>query len=96
MNKQPKNDFDKERSFLQERIRQAKLSFNVLLGATILTGLISFAGVYLLLSGRISEGSITSTGGLLSNVAFAKLAKDANERLDQAMKEDKNSTNTDI
>ncbi len=81
------NDFDQERSFLQERIRQAKLSFNVLLGATVLSGVVSFAGVYFLLSGQVSEGSITTTGGLLSNVAFAKLAKDANDRLDRAMKE---------
>lgn len=84
---QQNNDFDQERSFLQERIRQAKLAFNALLLATVLSSVVSFAGVYLLLSGQVSEGSITSTGGLLSNVAFAKLAKDANDRLDQVMKE---------
>lgn len=81
MMNQQKNGFDQEHSFLQERIRQAKLSFDALLLTTVLSGVVSFAGVYFLLSGRVSEGSIISTGGLLSNVAFAKLAKDANDRI---------------
>lgn len=81
------NPNNSQQNYLQERIRQAKLAFNALLGATVLSGIIGFAGVGVLLSGQVSEGAITSTGGLLSNVAFAKLAKDANDRLDQVMKE---------
>ncbi|MBD2773738.1 TRADD-N-associated membrane domain-containing protein [Iningainema tapete] len=82
------NDFNRETSFLKERIRQAKLAFNVFLGATVLSGAVSFTGVYLILSGQVSSGTMTSAGGLVSNVAFAKLAKDANDRLDKAMEED--------
>ncbi|MEM7725502.1 MAG: hypothetical protein AAF208_03920 [Cyanobacteria bacterium P01_A01_bin.45] len=81
------NEFNPNNSFLQERIRQASLAFNVLLGATVLSGIVSFTGVGLLLSGQVSEGTITSIGGVISNVAFAKMAKDANDRLDKAMKE---------
>lgn len=82
------NEFNPDNSFLQERIRQARLAFNVLLGATVLSGIISFTGVGLLFSNRLSEGTITSIGGLISNAAFAKMAKDANDRLDKAMKEE--------
>jgi len=81
------SNFNAETSFLQERIRQAKLAFNVLLGATVTSGAIAFTGVYFLISGHVSEGTITSTGGLISNVAFATLAKDANDRLDKAMQD---------
>ncbi len=81
------NEFNPNNSFLQERIRQARLAFNVLLGATVLSGIVSFTGVGLLLSGQVSEGTITTIGGLISNAAFAKMAKDANDRLDRAMKE---------
>ncbi len=86
MSNQP-NEFNPNNSYLQERIRQARLAFNVLLGATVLSGTVSFTGVYLLFLDRISEGTITSIGGLISNVAFVKMAKDVNDRLDKAMKE---------
>ena len=82
------NEFNPSNSYLQERIRQAKLAFNLLLGATVLSGIGSFAGVGLLLSKQVSEGTTTSVGGLISNVAFAKMAKDSNDRLDKAMKEE--------
>ena len=82
------NEFNPNNSFLQERIRQTRLAFNVLLGATVLSGIVSFTGVGLLLSDRVSEGTITSIGGLISNVAFAKMAQDANDRLDKAMEEE--------
>lgn len=87
MMNQQKNPLDQEHIFLKERIRQAKLSFDALLLATVLTGAVSFAGIYFLLSGQVSKGSLTSIGGFISNVAFVKLAKDANDRLDRVMKE---------
>lgn len=82
------HEFNPSNSYLQERIRQARLAFNLLLGATVLSGIVSFTGVGLLLSKQVSQGTITSIGGLISNVAFAKMAKDANDRLDRAMKEE--------
>ncbi len=88
MTKNEPNEFNPNNSFVEERIRQARLAFNVLLGATVLSGIVSFTGVGLLLSDRVSEGTITSIGGLISNVAFAKMAKDANDRLDKAMEEE--------
>jgi hypothetical protein len=78
---------DTETRYLQMRIRHANIAFYLLLIATVSSSLVSLAGVGLLLSGRISQGTATTAGGLLSNVAFAKLAKDANDRLDRAIRE---------
>ncbi|NEO96279.1 MAG: hypothetical protein F6K56_41535 [Moorea sp. SIO3G5] len=84
---QPNKQFDPETSFLNERIRQAKLSFNLLVGATILSGIVGLAGAGLLISKQLSDGIVTTSVGLASNIAFVKLAKDANDRLDEAIRE---------
>jgi uncharacterized membrane protein len=74
-------------SFVLQNASKENTAFYLLLGATILSGIVSLAGVGLLLSHQESEGTVTTIGGLVSNLAFAKLAKDANDRLDQAMRE---------
>lgn len=79
------DNFNSDSSFLQERFRQANLAFNLLVCATALSSLVSFTGVGLLFLGRVSEGTVTTAAGLVSNVAFAKLAKDANDRFDRAI-----------
>ena len=80
-------NFDAETSYVQERIRQAKLSFNLLLGATIVSGIVSLTGVGLLMFNQLSEGTVTTAVGLASNITFVKLARDANNRLDEAIRE---------
>jgi hypothetical protein len=65
-----------------ERLRQAQLSFNLSLLAakiSVFTGLI---GAGLLLSGKLSEGSITTAISITSNVYCFKITKNANDRLD--------------
>ncbi|NEO36376.1 MAG: hypothetical protein F6J90_08610 [Moorea sp. SIOASIH] len=84
---QANKEFDPETRFLNERIRQAKLSFNLLVGATILSGIVGLAGAGLLISKQLSDGIVTTSVGLASNIAFVKLAKDANDRLDEAIRE---------
>ncbi|AOY79502.1 hypothetical protein BJP36_05790 [Moorena producens JHB] len=83
----PNKESDPETRFLNERIRQAKLSFNLLLGATIISGIVGLAGAGLLMSKKLPDGIVTTSVGLASNVAFVKLAKDANDRLDEAIRE---------
>jgi hypothetical protein len=75
----------------KEGLRQAKQSFDLAqqsfklaLVMTAMSALVSFVGVGLLLSGKASEGSVTTAGGLASSVAFLQLAKDASDRLDKA------------
>ncbi|KAM3112778.1 TRADD-N-associated membrane domain-containing protein [Phormidesmis sp. 146-33] len=71
---------------LQERLRQARLSFNAALIATSTSAVISVAGFFIMGSGNFWIGASTTTGGGLSSLVcahFLKLAKDANDRLDK-------------
>jgi hypothetical protein len=79
----PNSDSTIELIIAQERLRQARQSFNLALMTTTTCILISFAGVGLVLLGKANEGTITATGGLASTGYCLKLSKDANDRLDQ-------------
>ena len=71
---------------IKERLRQARLSFNIALSLTIISAIISVTGVGLLLSGKTSEGTATTAGGLTSqivSVGLLKMTQDSNERLDK-------------
>ena len=83
----PNKESDPETSFLNERIRQAKLSFNLLVYATVISGIVGLIGAGLLMSNKLSKGAVTTGLGLPSNIAFVKLAQDANDRLDEAIRE---------
>lgn len=76
-----------ELKIAQERLRQARYSFNLAVAATTVSFLVSILGGGLLLSNKASEGSIATAAGLFSSVGFVKLAKDANDRLDKLMSE---------
>lgn len=79
-----------ERDVIQERLRQAKFSFNVTLGLTIVSASISILGIGLLFSGKIPEGAVTTGSGLTSNivsVGLLKFTKETNDRLDLLAKE---------
>ena len=87
MNSQPHSNI--ELSIAQERLRQARYSFNVAMIAVTFSFCISLTGAGLLLSGKVPEGTITSTGGLASGVQCIQFAKDANDRLDKILAESK-------
>ena len=76
-----------EWSIAQERLRQARLSFNLALTATAISFSISLIGGGLLLSNKIPSGTITSAVGLVSSAGCLKFAKDANDRLDKILDE---------
>jgi CHASE2 domain-containing sensor protein len=76
-----------EKSIAQERLRQARHSFNLALSATAVSFCISLAGGVLLLTGKVPEGTFTSAGGLVSSVQCLKLAKESNDRLDKILAE---------
>ena len=71
-----------EWNIAQERLRQARLSFNLALSATAISFSISLIGGGLLLSNKISSGTITSAMGLVSSAGCLKFARDTNDRLD--------------
>ncbi|NEQ67720.1 MAG: hypothetical protein F6K21_19880 [Symploca sp. SIO2D2] len=75
---------------MTERLRQAHLSFNLAIGLAAIGGIVGMAGIILLFSGKVSEGTVTTAGGLASNIMSIrclKLAKDANDRLDKLAKD---------
>ena len=76
--------------YYQERLRQARIAFNFALGATATSALISFVGVLMVFTGNVPVGGGTTTGGAASGIVstrWLKLAKDANDRLDSAIRE---------
>ena len=75
-----------EKEILKERLRQARLSFNLSLSLTVVTSLTTAVYLGLLLSGQIPEPKSTAAGGLGSGIISASLltlTKNANDRLDQ-------------
>jgi hypothetical protein len=79
-----------ERDVIVERLRQARLSFNLVLLLTTMSAVISLIGVGFLFSGKVSEGAVTTAGGLTSNIVsvrLLKLTKEANDRLDRIAKD---------
>ncbi|MEO1146606.1 MAG: hypothetical protein AAFY26_13560 [Cyanobacteria bacterium J06638_22] len=74
-------------NIIQERLRQARLSFNLSLATTAISACISIVGAGLLLSGKLPEGSVTAAGGAVSSACCIRFAKDANDRLDQLLAE---------
>jgi len=70
----------------RERIRQAKMAFNVALGLMVIGILIIFTGIILLFLEKTSAGIVTSIVGTVTNViSFLtfRFSKEANDRLDQ-------------
>lgn len=76
-----------EMIIVKERLRQSRYSFNAALAAAVLSICISIVGAELLLSGKVPEGTVTTSSGMAVSVGCFKLAKDANDRLDRMTKE---------
>ena len=83
--KMPNPHSEIEFSIAQERLRQARRSSNLALIATALSACISFVGGGFMLSGKVSEGTVTAAGGMAASVRCIQLAKDANDRLDKIL-----------
>jgi hypothetical protein len=77
----------------QERLRQARWSFNLYFAFTGISGILSLIGVALLLKGCISQDKYATLGGVTLTVVSHRVMKhsrEANNRLDrlQANKND--------
>ncbi|MEO0768775.1 MAG: hypothetical protein AAFY72_04980 [Cyanobacteria bacterium J06649_4] len=83
----PTSNNDIEQRIAHERIRQARNTSNLALIATALSTLFGLVGATALFTGKIPEGSITTTVGLTSSLHCSRLAKDANDRLDKLIAE---------
>ena len=72
---------------IQERLRQARLSFNFAFATAAVYFCISLIGAGLLLYNKVPSGAITSAIALVSSVRYFKFAKEANDRLDKILNE---------
>ena len=92
-NSHSQDDFDRiiERLIIQERLRQATISFNIAIALILVSTILYVSGVGLLISGKISIGVATTAGGLTSNIVTVQLLglyKASNDRLDEVADED--------
>ena len=77
-----------ELSIAEERLRQARYSFNLGIFATATSFFISLVGAGILLSNNVPQGTVIAAVGLVSGVRCTKLANDANDRLDKILVEE--------
>jgi len=78
-----------EKLLIKERLRQARLSFNIALSLTKISAIIIVTIVALLLSGKISERTATTAGELASKLVIVaiKITKYTNEKCDKTATE---------
>lgn len=74
-----------ELSIAQERLRQARYSFNLAIIATAVSFFIGLVGAGILLINKAPQGSVIAAIGLVSGVRCTKFANDANDRLDRIL-----------
>lgn len=72
---------------VQERLRQARRSFDLAIIATSLSFGISVVGAECLLANQASEGAVATAIGLVAGVRCVRIAKDANNRVDRMLAE---------
>ena len=75
---------------IQDSWRQARFSYNATLGFIITSALVNIFGIVQLFSGKVTEGSVATAGGLTSkmvSVGLLKVTKETNDRLDRLAKE---------
>ncbi|MBD2518453.1 hypothetical protein H6G93_26480 [Nostoc sp. FACHB-973] len=75
------NSNDMKKEFMQELLRQAKLTFNLALSVTAASAMMTLSGVGLLYFNKVSEASLTAGGGALATITSVQLAKQTKEEL---------------
>ncbi|OUC12535.1 MAG: hypothetical protein B0A82_21815 [Alkalinema sp. CACIAM 70d] len=76
-----------EQAIFQERLRQARYTFNTALIASTSFATISVVGAVMLMLGTASEGAVMASTGMVGTMECIRLAKDANDRLDDLLSE---------
>lgn len=72
-----------KRKFKEEKLRQLKLKFNLALGITAASAMMTLLGVGLLYFNKVQEASLTSGTGILASIISVQFAKDAHDDLDK-------------
>jgi hypothetical protein len=74
-----------QQAIFQERLRQARYTFNTALISSAAFATISSAGAIMLILGPASEGAIMASTGTIGSMECMRLAKEANDRLDNLL-----------
>nr|WP_236116886.1 hypothetical protein [Hassalia byssoidea] len=70
-----------EQKIIEELLRQARLTFNLALGVTAASAMMTLSGVGLLYLNKVPEASVTAGAGILASISSVQFAKDAKEEL---------------
>jgi hypothetical protein len=76
-----------EIAVIQERLRQARYSFNIALISSTAFAVISLLGTAIVLLKVEAAGAVVASTGMAGCVGCMRLAKDANDRLDKIIDE---------
>ena len=72
----------------KELLRQAKLTFNVALFVSAASAMITLFGVGLIYLNKVSEASLTASGGAIATITTLNMAKEAKDELREILAED--------
>ncbi|MDJ0735474.1 MAG: hypothetical protein QNJ47_15680 [Nostocaceae cyanobacterium] len=87
------NDYSEiKEDFLRELLRQARYSYNLALVVTAASALMTLGGVGLLYSNKVSEATLTTSGGVLATITSVQFAKESKEELREVMDKLSNKT----
>lgn len=89
-NNQPSSNDDSsdiKEEIIRELLRQVRQSYNLALGITATSALITLSGVGLLYIDKVPEASLTAGGGVLTSIGSVQFAKEAKEELREMMNE---------
>lgn len=85
----------KENRICEERIRQARWTFNLSIASVTTSTAVMLVGVGFLLAGRVSIGAYTAAVGGLASSHCLQISKEANDRLDKMIqRSDRDTTET--
>lgn len=86
-NKPENNDNNSEikEEVIREFLRQVRHSYNLALGVTAASALMTLFGVGLLYIDKVSEASLTASSGVLITITSAQIAKQSKEELREVM-----------
>lgn len=76
-----------EKAVILEFLRQVKHSYNLALGVTGASALITLLGVGLLYTNRVSEATLTASGGVLATITSVQFAKQSKEELQEIIEQ---------
>ena len=86
--KKPENNDDyneMKEEIIREFLRQVRHSYNLALGVTAASALMTLFGVGLLYIDKVSEATLTASGGVFATITSVQFAKQSKEELQEVM-----------